>query len=117
LKVLKPHHNKTIGREVVFATPNYEFALAMSVPSGNEDLDIGYINDEFMIEEQYEGAFDLLKQPSYMYEVDAGGFYDHPEILPMERIIEVTIPVKKAKRIPNVYQELRRIGANLIPYR
>jgi hypothetical protein len=117
LKVLKPHHNQTIGREVVFATPNYEFALAMSVPSGNEDLDIGYINDEFMIEEQYEGAFDLLKQPSYMYEVDAGGFYDHPEILPMERIIEVTIPVKKAKRIPNVYQELRRIGANLIPYR
>ena len=29
LKILKPHKNKTIGREVVFATPNYEFALAI----------------------------------------------------------------------------------------
>ena len=117
LKILKPHKNKTIGREVVFATPNYEFALAMSVPSGNEDLDIGYVNGEFMIEEQYPDAFDLLKQAAYIYEVDARGFYQHPQFPSMERIIEVSVPVKKAKRIPNVYQELRRIGANLIPYR
>lgn len=117
LKVLKPHHNKTIGREVVFATPNYEYALAMSVPSTNDDFDIGYVNGEFMIEEQYPDAFDLLKQAAYMYEVDARGFYEHPQFPEMERIIEVTIPVKKVKRIPNVYQELRRIGANLIPYR
>jgi len=117
LKILKPHMNKTIGREVVFATPNYEFALAMSIPSGNEDLDIGYVNGEFYIEEQYEDAFDLLKQAAYIYEVDARGFYEHPQFPSMERIIEVSVPVKKAKRIPNVYQELRRIGANLIPYR
>lgn len=116
LKILKPHPNSTIGRDVVFATPNYEFALAMSLPSSNEDLDIGYVNGKFMIEEQYEGAFDLLKQAAYIYEVDARGFYEHPQFPEMERIIEVSVPVKKAKRIPNVYQELRRIGANLIPY-
>lgn len=116
LKILKPHPNSTIGREVVFATPNYEYALAMSVPSGNEDLDIGYVNGQFMIQEQYEGAFDLLKQAAYIYEVDARGFYEHPQFPEMERIIEVSVPVKKAKRIPNVYQELRRIGADLIPY-
>ena len=116
LKVLKPNHNATLGREVVFATPNYEYALAMSIPSTNDDFDIGYVNGEFMIEEQYEGAFDLLKQPAYMYEVDEVGFREHPEFPPMERIIEVTVPVRKAKRISNVYQELRRIGANLIPY-
>ena len=117
LKILKPHKDKTIGREVVFATPNYEYALAMSIPSTNDDFDIGYVNGEFYIEEQYEDAFDLLKQAAYMYEVDARGFYEHPQFPSMERIIEVSIPVKKAKRIPNVYQELRRIGANLIPYR
>jgi len=116
LKILKPHMNKTIGREVVFATPNYEYALAMSVPSSNKDLDIGYVNGQFMIEEQYEGAFDLLKQAAYIYEVDAQGFYEHPQFPEMERIIEVSVPVKKAKRIPNVYQELRRVGADLIPY-
>ena len=116
LKVLKPNHNATLGREVVFATPNYEYALAMSIPSTNDDFDIGYVNGEFTIEEQYEGAFNLLKQPAYMYEVDEAGFREHPEFPPMERIIEVTVPVRKVKRISNVYHELRRVGANLIPY-
>ena len=116
LKILRPHYNETLGREVVFATPNYEFALAMSVPSSNDDLEIGYINGEFMIEEQYEGAFDLLKKAAYIYHVDEVGFREHPEFPPMERIIEVSKPVRKVERIANVYNELKRLGTNLIEY-
>jgi len=116
LKILRPHYNETLGREVVFATPNYEYALAMSVPSSNDDLEIGYINGEFTIEEQYEGAFDLLKKAAYIYHVDEVGFREHPEFPPMERIIEVTKPIRKVERITNVYNELKRLGTNLIEY-
>ena len=117
IKKLNTNFNYLVGREVVFATPKYEYALAMAVESSNDDLDIGYINDEFTIAEMYEGAFDLLKQPSYIYQVPATGFHQHPRLPPMEYIIEASMPVVRAKRVPNTYKELKRLGTTFVPYR
>jgi uncharacterized protein YbjQ (UPF0145 family) len=117
LKKLQPSHSHLVGREVVYATPHYEFAVSMSVESSNDDLEIGYINDEFTIAEVYDGAFDLLKVPGYVYQVQAKGFHQHPRLQPMEYIIEISIPIKKAKRLPNVYKELKRLGTTFISYR
>ena len=117
IKKLNTNFNYLVGREVVFATPNYEYALAMAVESSNDDLDIGYINDEFTIAEMYEGAFDLLKEPSYIYQVSSTGFHQHPRLPPMEYIIEASMPVVRAKRVPNTYKELKRLGTTFVPYR
>ena len=117
IKALKPNYNHLVGREVVFATPNYEYALAMGIDSSNDDLEIGYINGKFTIAEVYEGAFELLKQPVYMYKVKGKGFHQHPRLPEMEYIIETPVPVQGAKRISNAYQELKRIGTTFIPYR
>ena len=117
IKKLNTNFNYLVGREVVFATPNYEYALAMAVDSSNDDLDIGYINDEFTIAEMYEGAFDLLKEPSYIYQVSSTGFHQHPRLPPMEYIIEASMPVVRAKRVPNTYKELKRLGTTFVPYR
>ena len=117
IKKLNTNFNYLVGREVVFATPKYEYALAMAVDSTNDDLDIGYINDEFTIAEMYEGAFDLLKQPSYIYQVPSNGFHQHPRLPPMEYIIEASMPVVRAKRVPNTYKELKRLGTTFVPYR
>jgi hypothetical protein len=89
----------------------------MGVPSSNDDLEIGYVNGEFIIAEVYAGAFDLLKEPTYIYQVKGNGFHQHPRLADMERIIEVSMPVIKAKRIANAYQELKRLGTTFIPYR
>ena len=117
IKKLNTNFNYLVGREVVFATPKYEYALAMAVESSNDDLDIGYINDEFTIAEMYEGAFDLLKEPSYIYQVPSTGFHQHPRLPPMEYIIEASMPVVRAKRVPNTYKELKRLGTTFVPYR
>ena len=117
IKRLEPNYNHLVGRDVVFATPNYEYAVAMAVESSNDDLEIGYINGEFTIAEVYEGAFDLLKEPVYLYKVKSTGFHQHPRLIEMEYIIEVPIPVVKSKRVPDAYQELKRIGTTFIPYR
>ena len=113
---LQQNYNHLVGREVVFATPNYEYALAMAIDSTNDDLEIGYINGQFMIAEVYEGAFELLKEPSYIYEIKANGFHQHPRLPEMEYIIEASMPVLKSKRVPNTYKELKRIGTTFIPY-
>lgn len=111
------NYSHLVGREVVYATPNYEYALAMAVESSNDDLEIGYINGEFTIAEVYEGAFALLKEPSYIYEVNPNGFHQHPRLPPMEYIIETSMPVLRAKRVPNTYKELKRLGTTFLPYR
>ena len=59
----------------------------------------------------------LLKQPVYMYKVKGKGFHQHPRLPEMKYIIETSMPVQGAKRIPNAYQELKRIGTTFIPYR
>ena len=117
IKKLNTNFNYLVGREVVFATPKYEYALAMAIDSTNDDLDIGYINGEFTIAEMYEGAFDLLKLPSYIYQVPSTGFHQHPRLPPMEYIIEASMPVVRAKRVPNTYKELKRLGTTFVPYR
>jgi len=89
----------------------------MAVESSNDDLEIGYINGEFTIAEVYEGAFALLKEPSYIYEVNPNGFHQHPRLPPMEYIIETSMPVLRAKRVPNTYKELKRLGTTFLPYR
>ena len=89
----------------------------MAIDSTNDDLEIGYINGQFTIAEVYEGAFELLKEPSYIYEIKANGFHQHPRLPEMEYIIETSMPVLKSKRVPNTYKELKRLGTNFIPYR
>jgi hypothetical protein len=114
---LQQNYNHLVGREVVFGTPNYEYALAMAIDSTNDDLEVGYINGQFTIAEVYEGAFELLKEPSYIYEIKANGFHQHPRLPEMEYIIETSMPVLKSKRVPNTYKELKRLGTTFIPYR
>ena len=107
---LQQNYNHLVGREVVFGTPNYEYALAMAIDSTNDDLEVGYINGQFTIAEVYAGAFELLKEPSYIYEMKSNGFHQHPRLPEMEYIIEASMPVLKSKRVPNTYKELKRLG-------
>ena len=114
---LQQNYNHLVGREVVFGTPNYEYALAMAIDSTNDDLEVGYINGQFTIAEVYAGAFELLKEPSYIYEMKSTGFHQHPRLPEMEYIIEASMPVLRSKRVPNTYKELKRLGTTFIPYR
>ena len=114
---LQQNYNHLVGREVVFGTPNYEYALAMAIDSTNDDLEVGYINGQFTIAEVYAGAFELLKEPSYIYEMKSNGFHQHPRLPEMEYIIETSMPVLRSKRVPNTYKELKRLGTTFIPYR
>lgn len=112
LSVLKPTYHSLPQKEVVFASSDIRFALAMIYGSG-EEIDVGYSTDlstgkqSFYLQEQRPNAFQLLRAPGYVYEVGSIGFSSHPKLMPEEFLRESEVLVEHMMYVESVWETLQ----------
>lgn len=112
--VLKPK-SKNNGRNVLFASPQYEFALAYSGKQWNDlDINQSVVNNKLVLVEIYPGAFENIFQTSgYIYEVPDDTFQ---KVSSSEYISEVDVVPIKTRRVQNVLNELEKSNVQLYYY-
>lgn len=112
--VLKPK-SKNNGRNVLFASPRYEFALAYAGKQWNDlDINQSVVNNKLVLVEIYPGAFENIFQTSgYIYEVPDDTFQ---KVSSSEYISEVDVVPIKTRRVQNVLNELEKSSVQLYYY-
>lgn len=122
MKTLKRFPHQLLGgSEVVFATPDIRFALAMIQGTGKE-LGVGYFvnkdtgEEQMYLEELSPHAFDLLKTSGTLYTVDENGFVSDSRISHIERISPTEVSVVSEQHIPNIFDELQKYNITFLPY-
>ena len=112
--VLKPK-SKNNGRNVLFASPQYEFALAYAGKQWNDlDINQSVVNNKLVLVEIYPGAFENIFQTSgYIYEVPDDTFQ---KVSSSEYISEVDVVPTKTRRVQNVLVELEKSNVQLYYY-
>lgn len=115
-------HNGVDGEEVVFATSDKRFALAMIHGTGNQ-LAVGYFVDiktgkeEMYIDELEESALELLNAPGILYEVPADDFISDERLSHVEFIAKKPVKVISELFIPNLLEELKKDNSiSMVPY-
>lgn len=112
--VLKPK-SKNDGRNVLFASPRYEFSLAYAGKQWNDlDINQSVVNNKLVLVEIYPGAFENIFQTSgYIYEVPDDTFQ---KVSSSEYISEVDVVPIKTRRVQNVLNELEKSSVQLYYY-
>jgi hypothetical protein len=119
VKELKPQLHKLLDKPGIFATDIKNLALAMSVPSNDQELASGFKGDDFYVDELEPGKLSLLDKPSTLYELPGDTFSEqgaHPDLMQQERISNVSVKPTRAIAIANVLQALRDGGATIRAY-
>ena len=112
--VLKPK-SKNNGRNVLFASPRYEFSLAYAGKQWNDlDINQSVVNNKLVLVEIYPDAFENIFQTSgYIYEVPDDTFQ---KVSSNEYISEVDVVPTKTRRVQNVLVELEKSNVQLYYY-
>lgn len=112
--ILKPK-SKIDGKNLLFASPRYEFALAYAGRQWNDlDINQSVVNDQLILVEIYPGAFENIFQTSgYIYEVPDDTFQ---RVSSSEYISEVDVVPTKTRRVQNVLVELEKSNVQLYYY-
>ena len=112
--ILKPK-SKIDGKNLLFASPRYEFALAYAGRQWNDlDINQSVVNDQLILVEIYPGAFENIFQTSgYIYEVPDDTFQ---KVSSNEYISEVDVVPTKTRRVQNVLVELEKSNVQLYYY-
>ncbi|MEK7536928.1 MAG: hypothetical protein AAB584_00570 [Patescibacteria group bacterium] len=122
IKIFKPSAHKAVGgKEVVFATDNELYALAMIHGTGDQLAVSFSINSqtgekEMYVDELEKGKLDLLNAPGFIYTVEENYFQKSPEELEGEHVSFTNVPVLSERKIENIKDELKSKGVYLIPY-
>ncbi len=122
LKILTPFpHNGVNGESVVFASTDIRFALAMIHGTGDE-LAVGYfVNQEthhehMYIDELVPHAFELLKAPGTLYELEDSGFIGDSQLSHVELISKKETKVISEKYIENIFDALKKFDISFVNY-
>lgn len=112
--ILKPK-SKIDGKNLLFASPRYEFALAYAGRQWNDlDINQSVVNDQLILVEIYPGAFkDIFHTSGYIYEVPDDTFQ---KVSSSEYISEVDVVPTKTRRVQNVLVELEKTNVQLYYY-
>lgn len=111
--------NKYLGKlEESFASPEKWLAIMYSVPDAKRHFKKGFYskasNQTPFIEERYEGAFDVLKKPIFLYEVVPDQI---EEIRWFKLKATDDLKIINKERVEDVYDELYRQNVKLIEFR
>lgn len=121
IKILRPQKSNLLAHEVVFATPDIRFALAMIHGTG-ESIDIGYFSSsktkkkQMYINELQPGSLHLLQQAGSLYLVAAAGFVATKHLTHSERIKFDPVKVQEELRIANILHELTQYDIDIVEY-
>lgn len=120
---LMPRPSYVVDEEkVVFATQVYWMAALFGIPWSDSDIEFGSLDDsdEFIIEEQYPNAFNVLKKSTKIYKVSADQFINDARLglQGYEFISRKKVPILSVDEIHNVYSLLRATpGLRMIEYK
>lgn len=117
LEALKPTPFKAVSdKDVVFASNNKLYALAMIYGTG-EDLAVSFgENGEMYVDELKPGTLSLLNNSGYLYAVDKKYFKPSPEGLEGEYVSYTEVPVLSEEKLSDIRKKLEEEGVHLIPY-
>lgn len=118
---LEPRPSKVIEDEkAVFATNTRWLAIFFIVSPGDADIEVGFINNQPYIMEQWPGAFDkhLKDRTGYLYFVKKDQFHSDPR-LGMKRhefISDEKVKIEKTEIIDDVYDEIKKADVTMIDF-
>ena len=110
LTTLEPRPSHVLeGELAVFGTPDRDVALSFSAPWRDDDIQLGSVNGQLYMREQYLGAFvKIFKGKSgIVYSLD-GEFSEDPRLTRFERIARVPTKVTNAEEIPDILEALQQ---------
>ena len=121
LKILKPKINVIMDKPVIFATPDFRFALAMIHGTGDQ-IAVGYFIDkdtgkkEMYLDEIKPKSLNLLRKSGCVYEVSSKGFRADSRLMPVEFIKNADAKVLRQIKINDVLEELRKHDVKITNY-
>ena len=116
IEQFEPRSHPLSKEPVVFGTPDERLALAMSTPSTDDDLAVGYEtnrdtgDEQFYIDELSPGKLDLLRRKAYLYSLPSDTFSEeglHPELMKQERVSYESMTPSDFREVKNVLKELQ----------
>jgi hypothetical protein len=123
IKTLKPFpHNIVNNEEVVFATNDIRFALAM-IHGTSKEIDAGHeVNqntgeDKMYIKELIPSAFNIISKPGIIYTLEDSGFINDPRLSRNELISTKDTKVLEEKYYENILTELKNLDIEFIYFK
>lgn len=124
IKYLKPHKYGIVdNKNVVFATDDIRFALAMIYGTGDE-IAVGYFvnqdtrEEEMYIDELQKGKLKLLDNKGFVYEVESAGFVKDDRLSHVEYINENNeVKVLNEVFVPNILNEIKKYKISIVEYK
>jgi hypothetical protein len=102
-----------------YVSPLKWLAIIYSIPDSRRHFKKGFYKDRTgieqpFIEEKYEGAFDVLKKPIYMYKVEQTKV---SEIRWFKLKVEADLKILEREKIDDVYNELYKQNVKLVEFK